>query len=215
MYDFVKDKEFLKSLKRTCGDIINQLVQVINNDDVMTVEANLVGSGAKNLITQNAIEPIYLDYNLVILECKDINDTQRIKEYVRKEFNKILNLNKWGDCSDSTSCLTTGKRFFAQGNKTIFNIDLAIVVEDKEGNWYRLIHKKTGIIDFDRWFWNQAPNSEQLNDKVTWLKSNGYWNEVRDIYLKRKNMYLSLHDNDHSSFNCYIEAVNEIYNKYN
>ena len=215
MYDFVKDKEFLKNLKRTCGDIINQLVQAINNDDAMTVEANLVGSGAKNLITQNANEPIDLDYNLVILECKDINDTQSIKEYVRKEFNKVLNLNKWGDCSDSTSCLTTKKRYFTQGNKTIFSIDLAIIAEGNDCSWYRLIHEKTGSIDLDRWFWNQAPNSEQLNDKVAWLKSSGYWNEVRDTYLKKKNMYLSRHDNNHPSFNCYIETVNEIYDKYN
>ena len=39
MYYFIQDKEFLKRLKGTCNDIVNQLVQSINNDSVMTVKA--------------------------------------------------------------------------------------------------------------------------------------------------------------------------------
>lgn len=214
MYHFINDKEYLKKLRSTCGNLINQLVQAINNDDVMTVEAHLVGSGARNLITQNANEPVDLDYNLVILEFNDINNAQRIKEYVRKMFNIILNNNGWNDCSDSTSCLTTEKINFRQGNKTKFSIDLAIVTEEADGSWYRLIHEKNGYFNLDRWFWNKGPNSEQLNDKVEWLKSNGHWNEVRDAYLYKKNMYLSRRDYNRTSFNCYIEVVNEVYNKY-
>lgn len=68
MYHYIEDKDFLKRMKSLCSDIINQLVQSINNDSVMTVEAHLVGSGARNLITQNAKEPIDLDYNLRVLE---------------------------------------------------------------------------------------------------------------------------------------------------
>ena len=40
----------------------------INKDNFITVEAHLVGSGAKNLETQNANKPIDLDYNLCILD---------------------------------------------------------------------------------------------------------------------------------------------------
>ena len=47
MYDWIEDKEFLKRMKGLCSNIINELVQNINNDDVMLVEAHLVGSGAK------------------------------------------------------------------------------------------------------------------------------------------------------------------------
>lgn len=89
MYHYVEDKEFLKKMKYLCSDIINQLVQLINNDSVMEVEAHLVGSGARNLITQNSNEPIDLDYNLVIID-SDINNCREIKEYVRKQLNVIL-----------------------------------------------------------------------------------------------------------------------------
>lgn len=47
MYHWIKDKEFLKRMRGLCSNIINELVQNINNDDVMLVEAHLVGSGAK------------------------------------------------------------------------------------------------------------------------------------------------------------------------
>ena len=67
MYHFITDKEYLKKLKSCCSDIINQLVQFINEDGVMEVQAHLVGSGARNLITQNEQEPVDLDYNLEIL----------------------------------------------------------------------------------------------------------------------------------------------------
>lgn len=208
MYDYVKDKTFLKQMRGECSNLINQLVQLINSENTLYVESNLVGSGAKNLETQNAKEPIDLDYNLVILETNgiSINDCAAIKEYVRKSFNKVLKKNGWGDCKDSTSALSTEKRVFKAGNKTPFSIDLAIICEDRT-SWYRLIHDK----QLKRYYWNEGKDSKGLLDRVDWLKVNYLWNKVRDAYLDKKNLYLKRGDNNHPSFNCYIEAVNEIY----
>lgn len=91
-----------------------KLVQSINNDSVMTVEAHLVGSGARNLITQNAKEPIDLDYNLCVLEVFgiSISDGKAIKEHVQKHFNAVLSYNGWNNCQDSTSALSTELRHF-------------------------------------------------------------------------------------------------------
>ena len=215
MYHYIEDKDFLKRMKAHCADIINQLVQAINSDSVMTVEAHMVGSGARNLITQNANEPIDLDYNICILECFEMrfNDGRAIKEYIRKEFNKVLAKNKWGDCDDSTSALTTKQRSFQKGNKTRFSIDLAIVRENHRG-WERLIHNKTGWVVYDQWYWNEAPNSRGLAEKVEDIKEENLWLEVRELYLEKKNFYLRRGDNNHPSFNVYIETINEIYYKY-
>ena len=50
--------------------------------------SHLVGSGAKNLETQNEKEPVDLDYNLVVINSScNINDGKQIKEYIRKKFN--------------------------------------------------------------------------------------------------------------------------------
>ena len=215
MYHFVEDKEFLKKLKNTCSGIINELVQMINNEEALEVEAHLVGSGAKNLIIQNEEEPVDLDYNLCILTCNEfnINDGKSIKEYIRKSFNKVLKRNGWGDCQDSKSALTTEYRVFNTGNQTSFSIDLCIVAEDGD-RWWRLIHKKTGYVQTDEWIWNEGKNSKGLRNKVEWLKDNNLWYEVRDTYLDKKNMYLRRNDYNHPSFICYIEAVNEVYDKY-
>lgn len=215
MYHYIEDKDFLKRMKRLCSDIINQLVQSINNDSVMTVEAHLVGSGAKNLITQNANEPIDLDYNLCVVEVFGINfnDGRTIKEHIQKHFNEVLNNNGWSNCQDSTSALSTELRHFTKGNKTEFKIDLAIVCE-RNYSWERLIHNKTGIVAFDQWYWNKTLNSRGLVDRVCDIKYENLWQEVREIYLYKKNMYLRRGDRNHPSFIVYIETINEIYSKY-
>lgn len=197
-----------------CSNLINELVQYINNEDYLRVEAILIGSEARNLITQNDKESIDLDYNLNITKINgNINDGKKLKEYIRKAFNIVLKRNNWGDCKDSTSALTTEKRRVAKGNDTEFSIDLAITYEDNSGLRHRLIHDKTGTIVLDRWYWNQSPNSKQLKQKARRLKEANLWDDVRETYQKKKNMYLRRNDNDHPSFVCYIEAVNEIYNR--
>lgn len=212
MFHYIKDKEFLNKLKSACADIVNQLVQRINNDSVMEVEAHLVGSGARNLITQNAEEPIDLDYNLHIIRFKiSIRDGREIKEYIRKQFNAVLNRNGWGDCKDSTSVLTTKKRHFIKGNHTEFSIDLAIVFYDGF-TWQRLIHEKHGMVLFDRYYWNPVTNSGGLVDRASAIKAEGLWTEVRKAYLEKKNMYLQRADHNHPSFNVYVESVNQVYN---
>lgn len=49
--------------------------------------------------------------------------------------------------------------------------------------------------------------------KINSLKKTNDWNEVRETYLKKNNMYLIGNDYNHPSFNCYIEAINEVYNR--
>ena len=215
MYHYIQDKDFQKRLKSTCADIVNQLVQRINKDSVMTVKAYLVGSGAKNLLTQNANNSIDLDYNVCILDTKsiNINNGRDIKEYIRKEFNSVLKANKWSDCKDSTSVLTTEERVFKRGNKTAFRIDIAIVFENNFG-WHKLIYEKTGFAIYDRYYWNEIPDSKQLEEKVYAIKLNHLWNEVRNAYLEKKNLYLQKNDRTHPSFIVYIESVNQVYYKY-
>lgn len=209
MYQYVTDKDFLKRLRGTCGDIVNQLVQRINRDSEMTVSAHLVGSGGRNLVTQNAKGQIDLDYNLYIERSKTWNERE-IKEHIRKKFNEVLQSKGWGDCRDSTSVLTTEWRRFKKGNKTDFRIDLAIIRKDYLGQ-HRLIHYKTGYINLDQYYWNLAPYAADLEKKVTAIKSNNLWDQVRDRYLAKKNFYLSKNDYAHPSFIVYIEAVNEVY----
>ena len=114
---------------------------------------------------------------------------------------------------DSTSVLTTEKRYFTKGNPTEFSLDLAIVFNNRDG-WHRLIHENTGFTAWDRYYWNLVPDSTDLFDRVADIKDEHLWNEVIDEYLEKKNMYLRRQDYNHPSFNVYAEAVNQVFNKY-
>lgn len=214
MYHWVTDKKFLGMMHRRCSEVVNWLVQDINKDGFMKVKQHLVGSGAKNLILQNEKESIDLDYNLEIIWCKDINNCKKIKDTVMNLFNGFLPDINWGHCKDSTSAITTEKIHF-EGYPTEWSIDIAITTKDNQGNWYRLVHHKTGGFS-DSWVWEIAPNSKGLEKKVKRLKDNNLWKEVRDRYKDKKDFYLCRpYDyNNHPSFNVYIEVINELYDKY-
>ena len=210
MYHYVDDKVFLKKAQTTCVEILNDLTQELLDYGISS-QFILVGSGARNMVTQNANNPIDFDYNLCIQKCKDIIDCHFIKETVRKIFNKVLKGNKLPDCEDSTSSLTMKPICFKNNKKMLFSMDICIIATDKNGSWYRLIHEKTGYALNDKYYWNEAPNSRQIKEKANSIKENGYWQDVREEYLKIKNLYLRK-NKKHPSFVCYIEAVNNIYN---
>ena len=229
MYNYVTNKKLISSMRSCCGDMMQDLCHTLKEESNIGAEVTLVGSGARNLILQNANEPIDLDYNLKIVRSDDW-DCKYIKECVRKAFNIVLRKHGWRDCEDSKSSLTT-KKHYLPGSKTLFSIDVCIVYEDEDGNFYRLIHKKTGNTNVNNiayaasiyaglvtrrpvneYYWNMAPNSRNIKFKVDYIKSNGKWKLVREQYKGIKNRYLTQNDHNHPSFICYIEAVNNVYN---
>ena len=210
MYHYVEDKAFLKKAQNFCVEILNDLTQELLNNGISS-QFILVGSGARNMVTQNAENPIDFDYNLCIQKCENINDCRSIKETVRKVFNKVLRADNLFDCEDSTSSLTTKPIYFTGNPEIQFSMDICIITRDNNGSWYRLIHEKTGYVSVDKYYWNVAPNSKQIKGKADSIKEKGYWEQVRNEYLKIKNLYLRKNI-EHDSFICYIEAVNNVYN---
>ena len=193
-----------------CADIVNQLVNELKKERI-SASMKVVGSMKRNMVTQNGNRPIDFDFNLLI-EGTNRMDASSLKETVRRSFNVVLRKNGWDDCKDSTSVLTTEQMALNGGNRTLFSIDVCIVSFNQYGQLQRLIHDKTGIIQYDQWYWNTVPKYEGLKEKEGSLKPT-HWNEVREKYIEKKNMYLRRNDNDHPSFICYIEAVNEVYFK--
>ncbi len=212
MFDYVKDKEFLSRMRTLCGEIMQDFCHHLKEDYNIGAVFHLVGSGARNLIVQNASLPIDLDYNLEIVRCEDFEDCKTIKEYAKNSFNKVLQKYSLGDCENSTSSLTTRKIHFVKGNPTEFSMDVCIVCRDTEEHLYRLIHPKTVFTYRDKYYWNEAPHSAGIQEKANYIKKRGKWHLVRTQYLDIKNRYLRQNDHDHPSFICYIEAVNNVYN---
>ena len=61
MYHYLDDKEFEKDIRNLCGGIMQNLCHILKEDYDIGATFYLIGSGAKNLITQNEKEPIDLD----------------------------------------------------------------------------------------------------------------------------------------------------------
>lgn len=210
MYHYLDDKEFVGKMRALAGEIMQSLCHFLKEDHGIGANFYLVGSGARNLILQNGNQPVDLDYNLEIVKCEDIDDCRYLKECARKSFNKALGAYYFRDCEDSTSSLTSKQIYFNGGNPTGFSIDVCITYRDKKGNYHRLIHKKTGLLVLDEYYWNLAPYAKKVKEKADYIKKRGKWESVRQEYKEIKNNYLG--DSNHPSFVCYVEAVNNVYN---
>ncbi len=189
MFHYVDDKEYLKEAQSFCAELLTALTQELLEKGISS-QFFLVGSGARNMVTQNNKKPIDFDYNLNIQKYENIRDCRTIKEIVRKTFNKILRQNDLSDCEDSTSSLTTKPIYFSDSEDIEFKIDLCIVTQDSKDLWFRLIHRKTGNTYQDEYYWNQAPNSKCVKSKAYEIKQVGEWQLVRDKYLGNQECLL-------------------------
>ena len=144
----------------------------------------------------------------------EYRDPRLLKDTIRNALNKAVGGKFFSDAQDSTSCLTA-ILYFEKSPDIKFKFDVAITTKNKNGNYMRLIHNKNVYaLGLDQYTWNEVPNSHQVKDKADEIKEEGLWQEVRDRYLEKKNMYLSRQDRNHPSFVVYVEAVNEVYNRY-
>lgn len=213
-YEFVCESE----AKRYCSDCSRTLKKTCEllRTKGISAQFSLVGSGARNMITRNGDGPYDLDYNLLIMKAEERywNDLRLLKETVRNALNRAERREFFSDAQDSTSCLTALLHFKDTPNVE-FSFDVAITTKNKNGNYMRLIHNKNVYaLGLDQYTWNEVPNSHQVKDKADEIKEEGLWQEVRDRYLEKKNMYLFRQDHNHPSFVVYVEAVNEVYSRY-
>ena len=207
-YEFVYESE-AKRYRSDCSRTLKKTCELLRAKGI-SAQFTLVGSGARNMITRNGDGPYDLDYNLLIMKAEERywNDLRLLKETVRNALNRAERREFFSDAQDSTSCLTALLHFKDTPNVE-FSFDVAIIKKNPNGNYMRLVHNKS----WNQYTWNEVPNSHQVKDKADEIKEEGLWQEVRDRYREKKNMYLSWQDRNHPSFVVYVEAVNEVYNE--
>lgn len=210
MYDYVTKNE-VSRYRYSCANDLMQLRDVLREDYGINSSFTLVGSGASNLVTVNGNGYYDLDYNLHILSMHDkyLKNLKQLKDIIRTELNKIVGV-AFSDAKDSRSVLTSILHF-KDSPKVKFSFDIAILTQNRNGDWCRLIHNKQN----GQYTWNEVKNSNKIKQKATIIKQERLWEEVRDRYIELKNYYLKRNqENTHPSFVTYTEAVNEIYYQY-
>lgn len=204
MYRFANQQD-VKELAKWCEEIIKEVQKEVK--EYLTFSFNLIGSGGKRLVTQNAEEAFDLDYNLIIQKDKQglIDDPKRLKNIVRNAFDVVLreSVDGYNGAKDSKAVITIT---FSDGVKRTFSFDVAIYVEADNGYMYKLINdKNTG-----RYIWNQLPKSKNYEEKMQAIKENGEWEDFKYTYLELKNKYLRS-GNNVKSFSVFLEALNKFY----
>ena len=215
MYEYVVEKE-VKRYRSDCSNTMEQLRDLLNEKYDINTQFSLVGSGgdSRNMVTRNGDGPFDLDYNLVIISMPNEywKNLKMLKDRVRDSLNKVVDNTWFSDGKDSRSVITSILHF-KDSPEVEFSFDIAILARNSNGNYCRLIHNNKGY--WNEYFtWNEVPSSHNVKEKADMLKRNALWNEVRETYLNKKNMYLRRNDDNHPSFVVYVESVNEVYNKY-
>ncbi len=204
MYRFANQQD-VKELAKWCEEIIKEVQKEVK--EYLTFSFNLIGSGGKRLVTQNAEDAFDLDYNLIIQKDKQglIDDPKKLKNIVRNAFDVVLreSVDGYNGAKDSKAVITIT---FSDGVKRTFSFDVAIYVEADNGYMYKLINdKNTG-----RYIWNQLPKSKKYEEKMQAIKENGEWENFKYTYLELKNKYLRS-GNNVKSFSVFLEALNKFY----
>lgn len=206
MYSYLLNKELRNELRAYCEEKILLLQKEVS--EYFTFSFKLIGSGDNRLMTINGNKKsIDLDYNIVIQRDKKqlVGKPEQIKKIFMRVFKDVCGRDT--KVSDSTQVITCKVGKFDGYD---FSFDIAIFVEGNDGFIYKLINDKKTIPS--RYIWNRIPSSKDFNFKFSYLKRNGYWEDIKSLYLKKKNLYLT-RGSDKTSFSILIETVNEIIQK--
>lgn len=208
-YEYVTKAE-LQPAKEQIEKIITDLHTSLRKEKV-TFEVNLIGSGGKNLVTKvvGGNNGYDFDYNFVIQKDAELSPKDLRLLFVRK-LGEIISNTNYNDVSNGKQSFTI-KVVDKKKSQIIHGCDFAIVNEyiDDQNNFRQEILVKYAT---NLYHWEDKPISKNYSTKVSNLKANGLWNEVREEYLKIKN---NNRDGNKKSYTMYYEAVNNVYSRYN
>lgn len=206
-FQYVPRSEYLP-IKKEFEKLIN-LVQNELRNEYFTFSFTYVGSTHRKMITRDAKGNTGYDFD-VNIHVNDYDEDffpEEIRRILKKAFDKHSRALGYDFCEDSTRVLTI-KRKDILGSRILSSCDFAIVYDCDDGR-QQYIHFNKKQKSYE---WKYLPMSNtKLEERAEYLKKNKHWNEVRDLYIDKKNW----NDNpDKRSRSLYAETINEIYLKY-
>ena len=187
------------------NDIIELLKEVQDEvRDQFTFRFDFIGSTKRNMITRDMKSNIGFDFDVNI----EVNDDDEefsateIRNILRNAITKASRRYGFNHCEDSTRVITI--KMTNPWLSTIeHSCDFAVVY----GKQYIRFNKET-----QTYFWaQQSKGYSNLENKADTLKNNGYWDEIREVYIDKKNLNT---DPDKHSRSLYAETINEVYKRY-
>lgn len=214
-YDFhYVTKEEAAPLKK---DIIKLLCSVQNEvREYFTFRFDAVGSSSRNMITceRNGNIGFDFDFNIEPNDPEEKFKADEMRNIIYKAIDKHKGKVGYTHIENSTSVITI-KAVDQRNSKIKYSCDFAIVHHyyDKGERHQKYIRYDKTFYNIMRgqYYWEESGKDFYIEGKIDWLKKKGYWNELRDYYLIKKNKN---HDPNKHSRSILAESVNELYQKY-
>ena len=152
-----------------------------------TFRFDVVGSYKRNMITYDAKSNVGFDFDFNIEVNDDRYTPKQLKNMLQNAIGAVCVKYGYDFPEDSTRVLTI-KMKNRKKSCIIHSCDFAIVnnyIDDEGYKGQEYIHYNKA---HNSYIWCEQPEGYYMfPDKVDWIKKNGWQNDMRDLYIEKKN----------------------------
>ena len=175
--------------------------------DRFTFSYNFIGSAERGLITYepDGNKGFDFDVNIHPNDPDENYGPDELRHIFKQGLDEYSQYFEYDYAEDSKRVLTI-KVKDSENSRILHSCDFAIVYDCNDGRQqFVYFNKKQGTYE-----WQYQPKGfYHLKERTEWIKQNGFWPEVRDLYLYKKNMNENPSKKSRSIF---AETINEVYN---
>lgn len=213
-FEYVSKSKYM-SVKKELIKIINQVQDELREQ--FTFDYKFIGSSSRNMITYDpkTNKGYDFDINIEVNDFDEYYSAKELKEILINTFNQVIKLTyPYASCQNNTRVFTIKvyeenpcciNIIALRSPKIEYSCDFAIVntINDYQQEYIRF-NKNT-----HEYSWQMQCKGYLLSKKEAYIKKNKLTNELRKIYLDKKNFNTNPNKKSRA---LYAEAVNELYN---
>ena len=205
-FEYVSKKE-AAPYKAELIEILHQVQDYVRDD--FTFQFTFIGSSSRNMITYDPTTNIGFDFDVNITVNDDDEDysPKEIRTILHNAVSRFMPAYGYNKCEQSTRFISI-KVVDQWSSRVIRSCDFAVVYEGRNGQQYIRFNKERNYFS---WEFQTQPYKE-LEFRADYLKENGHWNEVLEVYLDKKN---NNYNPDKHSRSLYAETINECFRRHN
>lgn len=205
--EYVKKEEW-QPVRDELYEIIHKLQDEVR--EYFTFQYHFVGSSKRNMITRGKNSNTGFDFD-VNIEVNDPNENysaEEIRNILRSGLDRVTNpygrsIFGYDYTEDSTRVLTIKVKDKAN-SRIIHSCDFCVVNDCEDGRQKYIRYNKKQ----QSYSWEYQPKGYyELPKKIEWIKKNGLWQQVRDVYLDKKKINT---DKNKKSRSIFAETVHQV-----
>ena len=206
-YEYVPKEEW-QPVRDELYEIIHKLQDEVR--EYFTFQYHFVGSSKRNMITRdrNSNTGFDFDVNIEVNDPDEDYSAEEIRNILRNGLDRVTNpygrsIFGYDYTEDSTRVLTIKVKDKAN-SRIIHSCDFCVVNDCEDGRQQYIRYNKKQ----QSYSWEYQPKGYyELPEKIEWIKKNGLWQQVRDVYLDKKNMNT---DKNKKSRSIFAETVHQV-----